>query len=347
MYGLYYFDGLKKINVIQCIKVYLQNYFIYSAPTSLLFGNYAVRTDFYIEDYGNFPQYNQEFFDLSGDTENEKYSHILDMDSLRMLKKMDEKNPNKDGFEIGVVLEMEYAKERGNKLTNSGTKATDANVNARNDGHEADLKMRGHAATIENYTFFRLMIDDQRQDSLMAENKDLCDIVHLKKSSEEIVQIPFFYNEQLLDSILTETYNRLNYLIENRQKEKTLLMYLIDKIYIPFHSFVTRTCNQFTEVRIRTRVWDGMDGMVKKEKDYLYISYLKTYSEKFATDALKGYYHERALRSKVGLNDFDCFERLEMDSQTMKKFHSLFYSRILKILEEEEAARKNTRMNRK
>jgi len=342
-YGFYYFDGLKTINVIQCINMYLQYYFIYSAPTSLLFGNSPVRTDFYIEDYGNFPRYNQEFFDLSGDTENEKYSHILDMDSLRMLKKMDENNPNKDGFEIGVVLETEYAKERGNKMTNSGMKATDANVNARNDGHEADLKMRGHAATIKNYTFFRLIINDQRPDSLMADNKDLCDIVHLKKRSEEIVQIPLFYYEQLLDSILTKTYNSLNYLIENRQKEKTLLMYLIDKLYIPFHSFVTRTCNQFTEVRIRTRVWDGMDGMVKSEKDYLYISYLKDYSERFSTDSLKGYYHERALRSKVGLNDFDCFESLEMDSETMKKFHSLFYDKILKIMEEEEALRQQRR----
>lgn len=346
-YGLYYFDGLKKINVIQCIKAYLQHYFIYTAPTSLLFGNYAVRTDFEIEDYGNFPQYHQDFFDLTGDRENEKYSHILDMDSLRMLKKMDDCNPNKDGFEVGCVLEMEYAKERGNKLTNSGMKATDEIVNARNDGHEADLKMRGHAATIENYTFFRLMIDDQRQDSLMAENRDLCDIVHLKSSSDEKVQIPFFDYEQAIDLILTETYNRLNYLIENRQKDKTLLMYLIDKVYIPFHSFVTRTCNQFTEVRIRTRIWDGMDGMVKKEKDYLYISYLKTYSERFATDALKGYYHERALRSKVGLNDFECFDKLEMDRETMKKFHSLFYSRILKIIETEEALSKNARIKKK
>lgn len=342
-YGLYYYDGLKKINVIQCIKAYLQHYFIYTAPTSLLFGNYAVRTNFEIEDYGNFPKFNQDFFDLSGYRDDEKYSHILDMDSLRMLKKMDKENPNKDGFEVGVVLEMEYAKERGNKVSNAGMKVTDENVNAKNDGHEADLKMRGHAATIENYTFFRLMIDDQRQDSLMAENKDLCDIVHLKSCSDENVVIPAFYYEQMLDMILTDIYDRLKYLIENRQKDETLLMYLIDKLYIPFHSFVTRTCNQFTEVKLRTRVWDGMDGMVKKEKGVIYISYLKTYSERFATDALKGYYQERALRSKVGLNDYECFEQLEMDSETMKKFHSLFYYRILKIIEEEERLHKETR----
>ena len=41
--------------------------------------------------------------------------------------------------------------------------------------------MRGHAATVDNYTFFRMFMDDQRPDSLGADNKQLCDTVMIKK----------------------------------------------------------------------------------------------------------------------------------------------------------------------
>lgn len=341
-YGLKYNDNLRIIDVFEALENYLQEYYIYSAPTPLLFGNYAIRTDFTWIDYNNFPIYKCDFFDITPQEaeENTQYSHLFDYDSGRMLKKMDEENPNKDGFEVGCVNETEYAKERGNQNTNAGKKSTDKTVNARNDGHENDLKMRGHAATIDNFTFFRLLIDDQRADSLQAENRDLCDIVHIKKTGDERIVLPWFAFEEALYMIASAIYDKIYYHLRNLRGDNTLLVYLLKKIYRPIHNHYVRVYHQFGEKVSQLKVWDAMDDVLKSERGKFYISFKKSYSGRNATDSLKGYYHEKALNSSVGLNDYEMFTGLEMTTEQMKKLNSLFYNSILEILEKERRTKK-------
>lgn len=339
--GLKFRDNLRVIDIFEAIENYMQEYFIYTAPTSLLFSNYGIREEIRWEDYGHFPKMYGDFFDIDPDDalSDSIYSHIMDMDAARMLKKMDEKNPKKDGFEVGGVIETEYAKERGNQHTNAGQKASDEKVNSSNDGHENDLKMRGHAATIDNYTFFRLMLDDQRADSLKAENRDLCDIVHIKKTSDAKIVMPFFAFEEALELILTGIYDKVYYTLRNLRGDNTLLVYLMQKLYIPLHNHYLRIANKYSEHTVTAKVWDAMDDELKEEQGKLYISWKKAYSGRFATDSLKGYYHEKALGSPVGLNDYEPFKGLEMSTEEMKTMHSLFYDKIIKILEQERNTR--------
>ena len=200
--------------------------------------------------------------------------------------------------------------------------------------------MRGHAATIDNYTFFRLLIDDQRADSLMAENRDLCDIVHIKKTAEANIILPFFAFEEAFDAILTKIYDKIYYSLRNLRGDNTLLVYLMKKTYAPLHNHYVRNANMFSECVSRVKVWDAMDDELLEEKGKLYISYKKVYSGRFATDSLKGYYHEKASNSSVGLNDYEPFTGLEMTTEQMKKTNSLFYKSIVEILEKEKKNRK-------
>lgn len=346
-YGTTYNDALGVVDIFEAIEGYLQMYFVYAAPTSLVFGNYPIRTDFQWDDKGNFPVFCGDFFETDPRMvkENSKYSHIQDMDAMRLGEVTDPNNPYKDGFEVGIVTETEYAKERGNQNSNAGVKATDKTVNPKNDLHEMHLKTITHAATIDNFTIFRLLIDDHREDSLAAENKDLCDIIHIKKVDGAKIVMPGFAFGELMELVATGIYDKLYYRFRNLRGDNTLLVYLMKKLYIPIHNHYVRIFNQYSVYVARVKVWDAMGDEVLDEKGKYYISTKKTYSGRFATDALKGFYNEKALQSQVGLNDYKTYGGVNMTVEEMDAAHSLFYDRILKIFRREEKDKKKGEKN--
>lgn len=156
--GMTYKAGLGTVDLFEALEAYAQLYWIYASPTPLLIGNYAIRTDAGRVDFGNFPLFIEDFF--SSDEQPSAYSHILDEDGMRLGKVFDDKGKYKDGLEVGIINIMEVAKDRGNQHTRTGS-INDPDCNQKNDLFELDVKMRGHAATVDNYTFFRMFMDDQ------------------------------------------------------------------------------------------------------------------------------------------------------------------------------------------
>ena len=247
-YGLDYNDNLGMVNVFEAIENYIQLYFIYAAPTSLLVGNYAIRTDLTWEDYGNFPVFDGDFFDRKAEevAAVSKYSHILDFDCLRLGRVFDDSNPNKDGFEVGCVSVTEIAKERGNQNMNTGIHADADECNPKNDLFEVNTKMQGHNSTIDNYTFFRLLLDDQRADSLSADNKDLCDIILIKGVKDAKIVMPGFALEEALYLAATKFFDKIYYKIRKLRGDNTLFVYLLKKLYSPIYNHYLRIYNQYS-----------------------------------------------------------------------------------------------------
>lgn len=337
-YGITYNDNLTLVSVFEAIENYMKEYFIYSAPTSLILGNYSIRTDLKWNNLGNFPEYNGDYFNRSPDeiTDISQYCHIFDEDCMRLGTVFDKDNPNKDGFEIGIVAQMEYAKDRGNQNSNSIYKAEDLASNPKNDGYETDVKMRGHAANIDNYTFFRLFCDDQRPDSLGVDNKDLCDVIQIKDASKVKLVMPFFTFGEALYLIATSIFDKIYYSLRHLRGDNTLLVYFLKKLYTPIFNHYTRIYNQYSVYVAKIKVWDGMDDESLDEKGKYYISTKKTYSGRFATDAIKEFYKEKALRAKRGLNDFSCFSDVHMTLEEMEECKSHFYSRISRVFRKEQ-----------
>ncbi len=326
-FGLEHNDGLTMVSVFEAITNYIQQLYIYAAPTSLIFGNYSIRTDLKWEKDKLFPKYNGNFFkrkpqEVKGCS---GYCHIGDMDFFRVKKPMMIDNPRKDGFEVGCMSVMEIAKERGNQVTNRGVKAEAEEANVRNDGFETNMKMQTHASTIDNYTYFRLLMDDQRPDSLGADNKDLSDIILIKDASKLTQAIPFFCIEKALGWVAGLFYDKSHLDEKENRGDNCLIMYLMRKLFTPIFHFIERRENKYSVYTANLRTTDGLKDEVIADADKYYLCKAKVYSKRFATDGIKSFYSKKARRSKVGLNDMPSFKDVLMNVDEMKETHSYFY----------------------
>lgn len=332
-YGMTFNDGLKLVDVFEALENYLQLFFIYAAPTSLLFSNYPIRTDLRWENYGFFPELDADFFnrDVEDLEEESQYSHIGNQDYVRLGKTMDASNPARKGFEVGGWVEMEVSKERGNQITNQGVKADDAGVNAKNDMREINFKMQGHASTIDNYTFFRPFFDDQRADSLGADNKDLCDVLMVKSVTEAQMVMPGFLFAEWLYALATKIRDSFYYKARKMGLENTLPVYLVNKLYQPIFQHYWKYFNKFSVYTATLRIWNAMSEEVLAASGKYYICTFKTYRERFATDGIKEFYHEKALGAEIGLNRMPSYSDKHMSTAEMVENNSLFYSKLIKM----------------
>lgn len=332
-YGMTYYDNLTVINIFDAIEAYLQLFYIYAAPTSLIFGNYSVRTDLQWYDNGNYPELDADFFtrDPRNEEEKSQNSHVAHLDNFRLYKVVNPSDPYIDGFEAGILDVMEWAKERGNQITNQGVKADDNKANAKNDGFELNMKIQTHQSTIDNYTFFRLLMDDHRPDSLGADNKDLCNIIMVKEVSEARVVMPFYTIGSLVYGLATKLHDKIYYHLRRIRGDAngTLLVYLMKKIYTLIFRHHDRIVKQFSVYTAKLNIEDAMQKETLTDKGKYYISMKKTYSDRFATDGLKQFYHRKALGSKYGLNDFPTFKDKHISVQEMEESGSLFYKRVI------------------
>ena len=332
--GMTYKAALGEVDLFDALEAYAQLYWIYSAPTPLLIGNYAIRTDAGRIDYGNFPIYTDDFF--SKEAQPSAYSHILDEDGMRLGKVFDEKGRYKDGLEIGIVNIMEVAKDRGNQHTRAGGKNAEE-CNQNNDLFELDVKMRGHAATVDNYTFFRMFMDDQRPDSLGADNKQLCDTVMIKKMSPAKIVMPGFAFEEAAYLLATGVFDKIYYKQRALRGDNTLFLYLAKKLYGVLFRHFERVFNRFSVYVGTVRVTNEMAEERITDKGKYYICTYKVYNNRFATDGIREFYTQKALRSKTGLNDFPQYKGLYPSCEEMQSVHSFFYKDVFKAFGIENA----------
>lgn len=134
-YGLSRYDGLMDVYLFDMVETYCQLFLIYVTRSSLLVSNYGIRVDGAMEDLGTLPMWDMDFFDRDARKSYawSRHAHILDMDMLRLGRRMCEWDDRNDALEFGCVLISEAGKERGNMLTNQGMSPSDMEANPRND----------------------------------------------------------------------------------------------------------------------------------------------------------------------------------------------------------------------
>ena len=303
-YGLTYDDELKTVDIWQVAEIYAQLYFIYIIQSSLLIANYSVRVDGLLSDLGNFPLWNSEFFkrDSRLIDSYSRHAHILDFDSLRLGRKVIENNRNADNFEFGVVVITEVGKERGNAVENQDVKKKDETTNRKNDLFNSWLKMVRHSATVDNFPFVRVITDEQRPESWGADARDLCEIVHIRESSETRLAMPFFSLAELLYGWIFGKFAELYYQYRYIRSDNTLSMYLLKMVTAKIQHYYTGIYNRFGYCALRVQIESGtQDGQISENKYYL--SSKKIYSKRFSTDCFSDFFTEKALRSPVGIDD--------------------------------------------
>ena len=334
-YGMEYNDGLYVQNVWKVIEDYAQLYFIYVIESSLMISNYAIRTDCILDDIGNFPLWNTDLFqkDSRFIDSYSRHSHILDFDSLRLGKLLVENNKYADSFEFGVVNITEIGKERKNNLELNELKKKDNKANQKNDLFNSWLKMVRHSATVDNFPFVRVIVDEQRPESWGADARDLCEIVNIDECSELRLAMPLFFVEDLIVNLIYKGFEKRYSKYRYDRGDYTLPMYLYHGIIAKVMRYKKRVYNTFGYFKIDLNVENGtQDGKV--EKKHYYLSSKKIYSKRFSTDCFSGFFTEKALRSTVGINDLEEFKTEKATFPVMKKLNSYFFNDLNEMRKE-------------
>ena len=329
-YGLWYNDALTMTDVWQVIETYAQLYFIYIIQSSLIISNYSIRTDNVMNECGNFPMWDTDFFerDVEMQDETSRHAHIIDFDALRLGRKVIENNYKKDSFDFGVVVITEVGKERKNNLQLQEMKRKDETTNQKNDGFNDWLKMIRHSATVDNFPFVKVITDEQRPESWGADARDLSDIVHIRETSDKKLAMPFFSLFELIYHFVFDKFINLYYRYRFVRSDNTLPMYMLKKLASTLHNYYTRTYNTFGYFTLDIQIESGtQDGQFEERKYYLMTK--KIYSKRFSTDCFSDFFATKSIKSPIGINDLTEYGTEKATFEELKEQNSYFINDLI------------------
>ena len=322
-YGAYYDSGLKCEYLFDVLETYAKLYFIYVIESSLLVSNYSIREEDILFDQGNFPLWSFNFFPKTPRYEYSRFAHILDFDILRLGKKVISNNPNAGSFEFGVVVITEIGKERANMLELKEMKKGVAETNQKNDLFNVWLKMCRHSATVDNFPFIKVFVDEQRPESWGADARDLCDILTIVNSGKEKLSLPFYTIEEMLYDFAFTRFISLYYNFRHIRGDNTLLVYLLKCIVCKIWAHNERVYNRFGYSVLSIEKERGTQDS-KPEKKRYYLANYKIYRERFTTDCFSDYFNELAEKSGVGLMDYRAYASIKASVDELKLQNSYF-----------------------
>ena len=329
-YGMDMDDKLSIVELWKVIEDYVQLYFIYVMESSLLISNYSIRVDNVLEDLGNFPLWNAELFkkDSRMLQAYSRHSKILDFDLLRLGKTILAERDN--CFEFGVVVITEIGKERGNNLELQQVKKNEETANQKNDLFNSWLKMIRHSATVMNFPFVRVIVDEQRPESWGADARDLCEIVHIEERSEKRLAMPLFALGDLILSWIRNKFNRRYAQYRFERGDNTLPMYLYHGGVAKLNQYHNGIYNTFGYYKMRLEVESGtQDG--KRIERWYYVMIGKAHRLRFSTDCFSGIFEEKALRAKLGIIDMQEFKTEKATFEEMAQENSYFFNELIKL----------------
>ena len=320
-YGTIYRDGLKESDIFDILETYAQAYFIYVIESSLSVSNYAIRTDNEKIDLGNFPLWQTDFF--TSVNRAERHSHILDFDILRLGRKVLENNPKAGSFEFGVVTITEIGKERGNNLELKEIKKGAEETNQKNDLFNSWLKMSRHSATVENYPFIKVFADEQRPESWGADSRDLAEVLTILSAGEQRIALPFYTIEEMICEYLYSKFQGLYEDSRFRRGDNTLLVHILKTITAKLWQRNEKIKNLYGySVLALAKQRGTLEGKAQKKKYFLCNQ--KIYSRRFTTDCFSDYFSNAALKSQLGLADYEEYATEKASIEELKMQNSYF-----------------------
>ncbi len=335
-YGLIYNDELKNISVWQAIEDYACAYLIYTRQCALLISNYSIRSDNLIDDLGNFPLWNTDFFkrDSRLMESYSRHSHIIDYDMLRLGTVMIQDNPNRYAFGFGVYVISEIDKERSNSKKLNEKKANLTDCNQQNDLFDLNTMMCRHAVNIGRRCFLIMLSDLQRFEELGISTLGLGEKLSIKEKGEMSPVLPFFSTFWLFDLVAGFIINKfdkhyLNY--RHDRGDYTLPMYLMKNIVARLRSHRERVNNLFGCSKLTLSIEQGRNNDEALKRKY-YIQSKKIWSERYSTDCLSGIYAARGKLNTVGISDIEEYAGIMATDEELQKQHSFFQYDVHKVL---------------
>ena len=328
------------------IEIYTQLYFIYVIESSLIVSNYSIRTDDLINDVGNFPLRDADFFKRDSRLIDSfsRHSHILDQNTLRLGKKLTDNSKVesyeyingklykvvRSTFEFGIIVMTEVGKDRGNNLENITVKKSDETANQKNDMWSAKLKLIRHLSTVDNYPFVKVLTDEQRPESFGADSRDLFDVLHIVECSEMRLAMPLFAIEDLIISWCTSKFKEKYYDFRHRSGDITLKMYISRAFVGALYQYQRNVYNTFGYFKMDLGVESGrLDGELKEREYYLMTK--KIYSKRFKTDCYREFLNKDLRELNTGLMDIPEYQDIQPSYDEFLFQNSYFVNDLVKL----------------
>ncbi|MBQ7373025.1 MAG: hypothetical protein IJW64_00445 [Clostridia bacterium] len=306
-YPVVYDNNLYLEDIWDVLRDYALAYTIYTTESSLIVSNYSIRVDSLLEDLGNFPMWNSDFFarDSRYIDSFSRHSHILDFDMIRLGNQMIKDNPNRYAFGWGVWIITEADKEFKNTLELQEVKGSDEECNQKNDLTHVLFKMSRHACYIRHRNMVSIGADMQRIENITANLRGVGQVALIEDSSDSATVLPFFSPFRMFSPFLLGLKNKLDGLyLENRflRTDNRLLTTFFEFLRTTIGRWNDRTMNLFGGKRLSIELQSGrMEGRVKNSKYYL--SFKKNRSKRNGSDCMSGTFESRVEYNLFGLDD--------------------------------------------
>lgn len=327
------YDNSKYIErIFDVLCDYAQIFFIYTVRTSLLFANYSIRVDGILQDIGNFPLWDDDFFSIrSRDVDyRSRFCKVLNWDYLRIGKKVG-KDPD-FAFEFGIVNITEMGKDRLNMVESEGIKRMDENTNQKNDGFNDEVKIVGHGATVDYYCFADINGNDQREEQIPASLLGTAEILRIEENEKGKMAMPFFAIEEGLHEVLSHLWVNLHRKQRFNKGNNTLLYYILHTVIAKFEAYYDKRVNTFGYERMLISVQDGNKQNDKQIHKY-YISNKKDLSKRYATDAFGDVLAVRGKRAKQDVDNVGSYAEGRASAEEMYSQNAYMYPRLSLQLE--------------
>ena len=305
-YAYTYNDEAKITHLYDAIEDYACAYLVFTVRTSLIFANYSIRVDSLLEDLGNMPLRNNDFFHRHPEAQAalSRQCHIINYDMLRLGKRM--QRAFKLSFGVFVITEID--KERKNSLELAETKKTVEECNQKNDLFNACLMMCRHAAVISNRVFIRIICDLQRPEAWGAGGRELGEVIYIADKGEMTPVLPFFSPYWLCQGLflwLKGKWESFHSQYIHIRRDGTLVAWLLDNITNKVNHHYDKVDGRFGAFTLRLELQSGrMDGETKK--DHWRIMNIKDRSRRYKTDCLESVF-DTYEPNTMHIDDFICY----------------------------------------
>ena len=372
-YGMTYDDGLTEKSLFDVLKVYAQLYYIYCFSTSLIVSNHAIREDLICIDYGNFPQWTVDFFRSTPreSAERSLYAHVLDFDMVRLGKLMVENNIYRNAAEFGIFIFSEAGKDRGNQFDHMRVEKGGITIKQLrkifkkyekyefvgrdeifeelaqleeekctplSDYFNLMLKMFRHMATVDGICFVSMFMNDQREQCLNADARELCDVVILTKKSLERNVLPFNVYDEIIRDMFYKPFRKIYDTLRVIRGDHTLLVHALKTFVSVLERHWVRLKNTFEYYSVSFTREDGRMNTKADDKiaGKIHICKKMVFADRYATDCFGGYFDMRAAKSPVGLCDVPTFTSSKATWEELRHTNGHFINVLQQTFEESD-----------
>ena len=338
-YPIYYNDELKMTHLFDALEDYACAYLVYTVQSTLIFSNYSIRVDSMIEDIGNFPLRNNDFMsrDVRLQDSYSRHAKIIDMDMLRLGKKMQEDNPRARRLSFGTFVISEVDKERKNQLELKEMKQKTDEANQKNDLFNACLMMSRHACVIANRVFIRIICDLQRPEAWGAGGRELGEVIYIREKSEISPTLPFFSPYWLLEGIFKwfkAKWENFHAKYIYARSDDTLFAYVMRNSVNKVNNHYDKVNGKFGVFTLHLEIESGrMDGNVKKVKWRIILK--KDRSKRYSTDCLSSVF-DGYKPNTMHVDDFPEYASIMATMEEGQEQHSYFQNDIHEIKKKNE-----------